>query len=699
MRPRLGEDVRYVPCPDGVYLRGDCGVCTLQGTTAHAWLTRLHPFLTGDHTLEELTEALPAGQRDMVVQLVRTLHEQGFVIDARADQPHSLTVAECHTYAEEIGFVRYSLDSAEHRFQRYRQARVTMLGDGPVLTALLDAGLRSGLRDVRVVGCGPAHVARLREVVRRARRDGDQHVAIDQPAPVTDGALTALVEASEVVLQVCAPGGWADLVTVARECGRMGKVLGQVLVDQEEAWIAPVGRSGAESGWRRLRALRSGCPDSGCPDQDADKDSGGIAGGQAGWLTGPVPILIAAQLALGCFRHLTGMAELPRHAAEVTQPVMTRVDLRTLDTRTHSFVAHPLAKPAETPTEREIHAAIEAYASGPPIAPGELLERGGTVLDARCGLFGRLDEDELTQLPLWVCRASISDPCGLLPGWLPPPVVIGHGLDRDAARLSALLSAFAAYGSLTVDRRRLTGSAPGGGAAGDAGLWGMDLSTGRPRVVPAVAALPALGGVVVPYRPPIGAAAGLSWNEAVSAALNQHCELLLADRLAVADRPCPRLDPAHWENDERVFRLLRLLTAAREPVEVYDLSGLLGLSACAVLVGGATVALTCGTTMAGAVGTGLERALLAWQARRENQPDYAPPVVPQLAGRLRAPALAGLVAGSAGAAPPPIEDTGISTPLDALRAAGHTPVAVPLDHDPEATRILPYIVLVVLCRD
>ncbi|MGH3850811.1 MAG: hypothetical protein ACRDRT_14100, partial [Pseudonocardiaceae bacterium] len=186
MRPRLLEDVRYVPCPDGVYLRGERGVCTLEGTTAHAWLTRLHPFLNGDHTLEELTGALPAAQRDMVVQLVWTLHEQGFVIDARADQPHSLTVAECQAYAEEIGFVRYSLDSAEYRFQRYRQARVTMLGDGPVLTALLDAGLRSGLRDVRVAGCSPTHVPRLREVVRRARRDGDQHVAIDQPAPVTD---------------------------------------------------------------------------------------------------------------------------------------------------------------------------------------------------------------------------------------------------------------------------------------------------------------------------------------------------------------------------------------------------------------------------------------------------------------------------------------------------------------------------------
>ncbi|MGH3827331.1 MAG: YcaO-like family protein [Pseudonocardiaceae bacterium] len=685
-------------------------MCTLEGVAVHAWLTRLHPFLTGDHTLDELIEVLPAGQRDMVVQLVRVLHEGGFVVDARADRAHSLSVVECQAYAEEIGFVRYSLDSAEYRFQCYRRARVMMLGDGPVLTALLDAGLRSGLCDVRVVGCGPAQVPQLREVVRWACRDGDQDVVIDASALVVGGGLAAVVEASEVVLQVCGPADWADCVAVARECGRVGTVLGQVLVDREEAWIAPVGCSGAESGWRRLSALRSPWP-----GEDAGEGVGEDVSGPAGWLTGPVPAVLAAQLALGCFRHLTGMDELPRYAAEVSEPVMTRVDLRTLDTRTHSFLAHPLAQPLaeplahplaesrvesrDVPGEPGFRVVIEAYVSGSPIEPGELLERGGTVVDARCGLFGRLDEDELTQLPLWVCRASVSDPCALLPGWAPAPVVTGHGLDREEARLRALLAAFAVYGSLVVDRRRLTGGDATDDAALSTGVWGMDLVTGRPRTVPALAGWPALGGVVVPYRSPVGAAAGVSWDGAVLAALGQHCERLLAGRLAVADRPCPWLDPDQFAGDERVSRLLRLLAAAREPVEVYDLRGVLGLPACAVLAGGATVALTCGATMVDAVGTGLGRALLSWQARRENQPDYAPPVVAQLAGWLRAPALAGVTAGSAGAAPPPTGDTGVSVLVGGLRAVGYTPVAVPLDHDPEATRILPYVVQVVLCRD
>ncbi len=352
-------------------------------------------------------------------------------------------------------------------------------------------------------------------------------------------------------------------------------------------------------------------------------------------------------------------------------------------------MAHPLAALAGAPSAREACATIEAYVSGPPVSPMELLDQSERLVDPRCGLFGWLDEDDLAQLPLWVCRASVSDPCCLLPSWAPVPVVTGYGLARDEARLQTLLAAFAAYGSLAVDRRRITDTGATGGVGRTPGKWGMDLTTGRPKAVPAAVAMPVLNGVTVPYQAPVGAAAGLTWNAAVSAALRQHCELLLIQRLAVADRPFPMLDPSHLR-DERVFRLLRLLAAAREQAEIYDLRGLLGVPACAVLTSGVTVAITCGTTMINAVTTGLERTLLSWQARHTSQPDYAPSTVPQLGERLCAPAVS---------ESPATEEVGITILVDALQAAGQTPVVMPLDHDVEATRILPYVAQVVLCRD
>jgi hypothetical protein len=99
----------------------------------------------------------------------------------------------------------------------------------------------------------------------------------------------------------------------------------------------------------------------------------------------------------------------------------------------------------------------------------ELLEQSERLVDPRCGLFGWLDEDDLAQLPLLVCRAGISDPCCSLPSWSPLPVVTGYGLDRDEARLQALLAAFAAYASLAVDRRRFTDTGATGGGGRTAG--------------------------------------------------------------------------------------------------------------------------------------------------------------------------------------------------------------------------------------
>jgi hypothetical protein len=82
MRPRLGEDVRYVPSSQGVYLHNGTGEATLRGKHSYEWLRRLAPYLTGER---ELTEALPTAARQMVTDLVGMLYQQGFVTDARAD--------------------------------------------------------------------------------------------------------------------------------------------------------------------------------------------------------------------------------------------------------------------------------------------------------------------------------------------------------------------------------------------------------------------------------------------------------------------------------------------------------------------------------------------------------------------------------------------------------------------------------------
>ncbi|MCA2221929.1 hypothetical protein [Nonomuraea aurantiaca] len=118
----------------------------------------------------------------MVVRLVETLAGQGFVVDAADEEPHGLSECERRIYAAEIAFIRYRLGSAERRFERLRQARVTLAGHGPVLLALLEAGLISRWRQVRVTA-PTEEVAKLEQAAARARRDEAQQPAYADPAP------------------------------------------------------------------------------------------------------------------------------------------------------------------------------------------------------------------------------------------------------------------------------------------------------------------------------------------------------------------------------------------------------------------------------------------------------------------------------------------------------------------------------------
>jgi hypothetical protein len=652
MRPRLREDVRFVETPDGAYVQGDLGACTLRGPRAYAWLSRLAPALTGEHALAELTGRLPDDKRELVEHLVHRLAEQRLVVDVRADEPHSLTEAELRTYDEEIAFVGYALDSPQRRFQRLRSSRMTMLGEGGVLRALLAAGLGCGWRHLRVVTSG--RTEDLPEVIARARRDPAQTVRIEHGI----GEPSELAAQADVILQVATETG--PLVALCRSCRDSGPALGQILVRPDEAWLAPVGppaETVAESGWRRLAALAGAEP---ATTED--------------WLTGPVPELLAGQLALGCFSYLTGLDQLPDSLRRPSGALLTKVDLRTLDTRPHRFVRHPRAGLATVAPSRADPAQPEAaaratasrLAAAPPVPAAELVERAAVLVDSRTGVLGLLDEGDLAQVPLAVCRATLSDPYRVLPEPVPPEV-FGWGPERDTARSRTLLAALATYGTLVVD--------PGNG---DPGLvWGTEVPSGQPRPVPAGDVYPALAGVRVPYQAPAGAAAGYTWAGAVAAGLRDHCAALLGERLAAVGHDFPQRDPATVP-DPAVTHLTRLLATAGADVTVLDLTSVLDLPGYAFALDGRHVAVSCAPSALAALHDGLERTLLAWQARAERQPAYA------------------------AAAPRWIDAGGEAAVVrlaEALLAAGRRPVAVPLDRDAEATRQLPFLVRVVLRDD
>jgi hypothetical protein len=397
---------------------------------------------------------------------------------------------------------------------------------GPTAAALLQAGLGSGWKDIRVSG---APIAGLSAAIAAGRRDAAQCVRECEGVP----------DDADVVLHVHQGEDPAPLIAVGGRSGRAG--VGQVWVRGDEAWIAPVSDRGPASCWHRVACWPP-------PPDEPGVDC----------LTGPVPAVVAAQAVLSCFEYLTGMAG---PAADL---VLTRTDLRTLDTRRHHV--RPLRLDVGD-AEGELPPAV--------LAIEDLLERAASYVDPRTGVLGGLGEGALAQVPLKVCGATVSDPTGRLPSWAPRPRVFGWGPDQRAAGVRALLAGVATYQSLLEDE--------------------------RPSV---------------PYVAPVGVAAGLSWPQAVAAGLAQHCDRLLR-----------RHDPGGFPavslvDDPQVARLAVLLAAAGERVIVRDLTGVLGLPAYAA----GDCAAACGLTAEVAMRRALERMLLAWQARTEGQPDYADPV-------------------------------------------------------------------------
>ncbi|WP_411139649.1 hypothetical protein [Streptomyces sp. x-80] len=248
----------------------------------------------------------------------------------------------------------------------------------------------------------------------------------------------------------------------------------------------------------------------------------------------------------------------------------------------------------------------------------------------------------------------------------------------EEGRLAAVLAGLATYGALAAARHH---AAPGGVSPA---VWGLDLDSGALRVVDAmgVAAPPARGRT---FRRPVGAAAGLTWVNAVEAGLAQHCEALLVRRLDEPGTRVTRLDLDAYVGDEGTGHLLRLLKAKGSP-RAHDLSALLSLPACAVRIGRAA-ALATGDTLAAAVRTAAERALGAGPPHAVTGSGPEPFRVAAIAPEQELPPVA-----ASGLVPP----TEHQRPLEALRAQGYTSAALLLDHDPRAIDILPYLVHVVL---
>ncbi|MGH3888397.1 MAG: TOMM precursor leader peptide-binding protein [Pseudonocardiaceae bacterium] len=657
----------------------------------YQWVDRLAPYLDGNSSLAELTDGLSTDRAEMVGQLIEVLTGAGFIKDAGVDRSHTLSAADTDAYATEIAFIDYFCDSAAARFQEFRHTPIATVGSGQTLTALVRANLAVGLRHVEVLLTSecPTDLDRLHQHHEAARqRDPEQTLIVRTVTGWDDkGAVRAALEPFDAVVHVSDRPMLARARMLDRLCQAEGKVLMQAVVVGDQAWIGPLIGSDDEQGerwesaWRRLQATRTGPAARQSRFAFTDDPTARLSE----YLTAPTAALVANHASFEVFKHLTGVP-----AAE-TRGQMLRLDLETLQTSTHRFRLHPscLAAAQLAPSSPQaLTETIAGLARREPLEEKVFSQQVRECFDEELGLFTFLDEGEFQQLPLNVCRVTLSNPA-LLPDLDGPVTAIGVGTDSGMARRRAAQRACELYAASVMDERRLVQCTQGTGQGAE--VWGYDLAEGRPRSVPAALVFPTLGGLApLPESAP-WLASGFSWAEALATALASVCQQLTVAELDCAGEPFPLVDLDAGLLDEQAARYLQILRTWEVPVTVYEVTGALGIPSFAFCSGDKTVAYRTEVDVRNALRGGLEQVMAFEQARANHQPEYAPADVVDLPHRVR------------GVRPSLLQPSEVTDWVgqqrrlcDALAQRGHRVAVVPLDHDPAIADVLPYIVNLVV---
>ncbi|MFK4267176.1 group-specific protein [Streptomyces milbemycinicus] len=554
------RQVRYAPTENGAAVLGPSGALALRGAGVYAWLERLWPLLDGAQDVDAVLAQLPDGHRAVATRLLETLQRRDFLREATEPRPHGLTATEVHRHRHEIAYIGHWFDSPEHRFERYRTARVLLLGDGPLYAATRHALLACGLRQVQVL-------------------------TEDASAPYDTA--DAVVYAGDATT----PQGGPGVAAVERACG--GVPLFRALSRPADCWLLP---PTASLTWAdvRHRIRHTAAPDG----------------------AGPIPMttaaaaLVGGRLALAVFRLLTGVPDEDTDVdADTPGPVpgILRVDLTTLAAHRHRVLPAPRRHDSACAEGR-----MKELREAPALDPDELTARLADCADDIAGPYAPPTMEYGSQIPLTVAQCVVAG----------AGVAVGASLDPRAAKAVALRRAGASYALSAagyVPPRPSDQAAPDA-----ARFRAERLMDGGVRSLPASLVLPCPAGEGQQGGRPVGAgtACAESWDAAVEAALFAAVRSLARQR--AAGLPSATLMPEGLLTEPEAVRHWRLLCTLGPVPEARDLSGglvapVIGLVAPVIglVARDQLVSVGCAATAAGALAEAARELLLARQRGTE----------------------------------------------------------------------------------
>ncbi|MFE4535502.1 TOMM precursor leader peptide-binding protein [Streptomyces scopuliridis] len=464
-RPRIRRDVLFTETPEGVLFHNADGGFQLTAKSAYRFATLIVPHLTGDHSVSEICQGLGDQQRAMVGELVKSLYERDFArpVPVTEGEAHETPPEVARRFAPQIAYVDHYSDDAERRFDRFRTARVAVLGDDLVARWCVLSLIRNGCATIGVqAGLGAESIETIEAEAREAAADGcpvdlRRIETDDDRSPVSWADLASY----DLVVVTGGPAAPQRLFPLLRAGVPEGRTLlpawsyGQYAVvgplmtpDTTGCWSCAVLRIGSHDGaaaaadiWSGL-ALPGSVPAGELPSRPLAAMIGNLLGYEIFRVTtGALPAETAGQLIIQDMKSLDVTAEplLPHPrcpfcaaAAEDDAPA-GGVDLP-LD-----LPVDLTAAGSETPRMPTVDTAREADALV------EELNRRSVLVRPRAGVFGRFADEPLTQIPLKATLVELG---------------IGHGAARRiaafdvhhvaGARLRALNAAAGVYAEHVV---------------------------------------------------------------------------------------------------------------------------------------------------------------------------------------------------------------------------------------------------------
>lgn len=436
-RLKVKRDTFYLPDPEGgVYFRNNESSFRMKGSTIYQWIETLIPMFNGEKTLGELTEGLTAPYKKRVFEIGETLYQNGFVRDVSKDRPHQLNPAILEKYSSQIEFIENFVDSGAYHFQEFRQAKVLIVGAGPILISLLGALIESGLPkfDFLITGSIPTNRLRIYEIVQNAL-ELDPEVGVKE-VPFEKGEhkrfWKQVVQQYDWVLYVSQEGNVNELRNLNVVCKEEGKgflpaiCIGQVGLSGPV--VHPESDGCWESAWRRLHQATVQV------DQQQPNNVSPTSGA-----------ILANCLVFELFKKAAGIA------SSTQRNQIYLLNLETLEGNWLSFIAHPLVTSVNiTPRlieDLDLKMKHESNRNSP---PSKLLEFFSRLTSEEIGIFHTWEERDLTQLPLAQCYVQAVNPLTNGPAALLPEVVCA-GLTHEEAKKNAGLTGIEMYVSQLID--------------------------------------------------------------------------------------------------------------------------------------------------------------------------------------------------------------------------------------------------------